>query len=223
MEDNAPSQPEQIVITTDKIEDPYEEGNRSRFETHVALHSVVIDPVESAYINAVPALVRAGVHNFLTNLESPSVFANNLFQGEPYNAGGTLSRFAINSTIGIGGVFDVATGMGFRYRDDDFGRTLATYGVSDCPYLLVPVIGPTNPRDLSGKVIDFFLNPLRYFTLPGGFMTSVGHAGLHEVDKRSEDVGQLDTLARTALDPYASERTMARERRNSEIHGHPSE
>ena len=210
-----------ITITADRLNDPYEETNRGRFRTHVALHHYVIDPVERAYIYVVPEPARAGVHNFLTNLETPSVLANDVFQGKVDRAGNTLSRFVVNSTLGIFGIFDVAGRAGIPYRDDDFGATLATYGVGDYPYLLVPVIGPSNPRDLSGKVVDIFLNPLHFFTLPGGIFTSIGQTGLHEVDKRTGEVGELDELARSAPDPYAAERSMALERRRAEIDDTP--
>ena len=210
-----------ITITADRLRDPYEETNRGRFRAHVRLHHYVIDPVERAYIYVVPEPARVGVHNFLTNLDTPTVFANDVLQGNVGRAGDTISRFVINSTLGIAGIFDVAGMAGIRYRDDDFGATLATYGVGDYPYLLIPVIGPSNPRDLSGKVVDLFLDPFRFVTLPGGIITSIGRGGLHEADKRTDEVGELDELARSAPDPYAAERSMALEKRRAEIEGTP--
>ncbi|MEA2824023.1 MAG: phospholipid-binding lipoprotein MlaA [Alphaproteobacteria bacterium] len=211
-----------ITITADRLNDPYEETNRGRFRTHVALHHYVIDPVERAYIYVVPDPARAGVHNFLSNLETPSILANDVFRGKIDRAGNTLSRFVVNSTLGIFGIFDVAGRAGIPARDDDFGATLATYGVGDYPYLLVPVIGPSNPRDLSGKVVDIFLNPLHFFTLPGGIFTSIGQTGLHEVDRRTGEVGELDELAHSTPDPYAAERSMALERRRADIEDTPT-
>ena len=206
-----------ITITADRLVDPYEETNRGRFRTHVRLHHYVIDPVERAYIYVVPEPGRAGVHNFLSNLETPSILANDVLQGKVDRAANTLSRFVVNSTLGIFGIFDVAGQAGIPFRDDDFGATLATYGAGDYPYLLIPVIGPSNPRDLSGKVVDIFLNPVRYLTLPGGNLTSLGHTGLHEVDKRTVEVGELDDLSRSVPDPYATERSKALERRHEEL------
>jgi phospholipid-binding lipoprotein MlaA len=211
-----------ITITADRLSDPYEETNRGRFSAHVRLHHYVIDPVVRAYIYVVPEPARAGVHNFLTNLDTPTVLANDVLQGNVDRAGNTLSRFVINSTLGIFGVFDVAGRVGIPYRDDDFGATLATYGVGDYPYLLIPVIGPSNPRDLSGKVVDIFLDPFRFVTLPGGIITSIGRGGVHEVDKRTDEVGGLDELARSTPDPYAAERSMALERRRAEIEDTPT-
>lgn len=187
----------------------------------MGLHRYLIDPVERTYFAIVPLPARAGLHNFLTNLETPSAFANDVFQADPERAGVTLERFVVNSTLGIGGIFDIAGMAGIPYRDDDFGATLAAYGVSDYPYLLVPVIGPSNPRDLTGKFVDFFLNPLQWVALPGGIVTSGAHAGLHELDKRSLDVGELDDLARTTPDAYAVERKQARAARAAELGATP--
>jgi len=211
--------PDTVVITADRLNDPLEEFNRGRFDNHVWLHRNVIDPVERGYIAVVPTPARDGLHNFLFNLETPSVLANDLFQGDFGRAGDTLARFLVNTTLGLGGILDVAGRTGMHYRDNDFGATLATYGVGDYPYLLVPVIGPSNPRDLSGKVVDFVLDPLHFVALPGGILTSVGHAGARELDKRSTDVGELDTLAKTAPDAYSEERATSRKHRAEEISG----
>ena len=211
--------PDTVLITADRLNDPYEEGNRGRFKSHVWLHRNVIDPVERVYVSTVPTPARDSLHSFLFNLETPSVLVNDLFQADLGRAGDTLARFLVNTTLGLGGIIDVAGKTGMHYRDNDFGATLATYGVGDAPYLLVPVIGPSNPRDLSGKAIDFVLDPLHFVTIPGGILSSVARHGAHELDKRSVDVGELDTLAKTAPDPYADERAMARKRRAEEVSG----
>ena len=218
-DDDADVVPDTVLITADRLSDPYEESNRGRFTSHVWLHRRVIDPVERVYVDTVPTPARDGLHNFLFNLETPSVLVNDLFQADLSRAGDTLARFLVNTTLGLGGIIDVAGKSGMHYRDNDFGATLATYGVGDSPYLLVPVIGPSNPRDISGKVVDFVLDPLHFVTLPGGIITSVGRSGAHELDKRSVDVGELDTLARTAPDPYAEERANARKHRAEEVSG----
>ena len=207
-----------VVVTADPG-DPYEESNRGRFESHVWLHRTIITPVEQTYTDVVPDPVRGGVHNVLSNLESPKIFTNDVLQFRLPRATGTAARFVVNSTLGIAGIFDVAAWFGIPYHDDDFGQTLATYGVDDSPYLLVPLIGPSNPRDLGGKVVDFVLNPLHYIPVPGGLFTSAGRMGLNELDSRSEHVGELEDIADTAPDPYAAERNLARDRRNIEIYG----
>ena len=219
LEDEPDTPVDTIVITADRDADPYEETNRGRFTGHVWLHRRVIDPVERTYFAVVPTPARDSLHSFLFNLETPTILLNDLFQGDISRAGDTVARFIVNTTLGLGGLIDVAGKTGMHYRDNDFGATLATYGVSDYPYLLIPVIGPSNPRDLSGKVVDFALDPLHFVTLPGGLITSIGKTGAHELDKRSVDVGELDMLARTAPDPYAAERAMARKRRAEEVSG----
>jgi len=211
--------PDTILITADRMSDPYEETNRGRFKGHVWLHRSIIDPVERAYMATVPSPARDSLHSFLFNLETPSVLLNDLFQANISRAGDTLARFLVNTTLGLGGLIDVAGKSGMHYRDNDFGATLATYGVSDYPYLLIPVIGPSNPRDLTGKVVDFAIDPLHFVTLPGGLVTSVGRSGAHELDKRSVDVGVLDELSKTAPDPYAEERAAARKHRAEEVGG----
>jgi phospholipid-binding lipoprotein MlaA len=214
---------DRVTVTGAWPNDPYEAANRRRFRSHVGLHRYLIDPVEKTYIAVVPGEGREVVHNLLTNLETPSVLANDLFQGDIGRAGDTLSRFVVNTTLGLGGLMDVAGMAGMSSRDNDFGATLAEYGVGDYPYLLVPAIGPSNPRDLGGKLVDFFLNPLRWVALPGGIVGSAFHAGVHELDKRSADVGELDLLARTAPDAYAVERARALERRAKELGDVPAE
>jgi phospholipid-binding lipoprotein MlaA len=219
VDDEPDTVPDTVVITADRLNDPWEESNRGRFTSHVWLHRNIIDPVERVYISTVPTPARDSLHTFLFNLETPSVLVNDLFQGDFGRAGDTVARFLVNTTLGLGGIIDVAGKTGMRYRDNDFGATLATYGVGDSPYLLVPVIGPSNPRDLGGKVVDFVLDPLHFVTLPGGILTSIGHAGAHELDKRSTDAGELDMLSRTSPDPYGEERAMARKHRAEEISG----
>jgi phospholipid-binding lipoprotein MlaA len=199
--------------------DPYEATNRRFFRSHLALQRNVITPVEQVYIDTVPEPVRGSLHNFLVNLEFPPIFINDLLQFDPGRAGATFARFVVNSTAGVGGLLDVAGMLGVPFRDNDFGATLSNYGVGDYPYLMIPVIGPTNPRDLSGKAVDVLLNPLHFVTLPGGILTEVGQSGLHELDTRSENLNELDGIAKTSPDAYVSVRSLARQRRNAEIGG----
>lgn len=208
-----------IRYAADRDADPFEDFNRGRFPGHVRLHRYVIDPVETVYTSIVPGFARDGVHNFVTNLEGPKVFVNDLLQFEVLRAANTGTRFVINSTVGVAGLLDVAGYLGLRYRDNDFGATLANYGVGDSPYLLIPLLGPSNPRDFTGRVVDIFLSPLHYVALPGGIFTSLGGTALKELDKRSMTVGDLTRLADTASDPYAVERSQARTRRQTAIGG----
>ena len=198
-------------------DDPFEQTNRSAFQSHVALQRDIIVPVERGYTHVVPEPVRASLHHFLVNLEFPAIFVNDTLQLSPERAGTTVARFVINSTVGIGGLLDPATSFGLRFHDNDFGATMANYGVGDYPYLVVPVIGPTNARDLSGKVVDIFLNPLHYFAIPGGILTDAAENGVRELDRRADDYEELNRIESTEPDPYAAVRRGSRERRNAEI------
>jgi phospholipid-binding lipoprotein MlaA len=203
----------------DEADDPWEDFNRSHFGGHVFLQTNVIDPIEHVYTGVTPTFLRVMVHNFLTNLDSPKIFANDVLQLKAGYAAGTATRFVVNSSVGVAGLLDVATHIGISYHDNDFGQTLARYGAGDAPYILVPIVGPSNPRDLAGKVVDIFLDPLEYVTVPGGIYTSLGHAAIDQLDKRSFSVGHLDAIAETSKDPYAAERHEARERRRAEVAG----
>lgn len=207
------------ILAADEAADPWEDFNRDHFGSHVFLQANLIDPVEDVYIGATPRFLRAALHNFLSNLETPKILANDILQADIPWAGATTIRFAVNSTVGVGGLIDVARPLGVPFHDNDFGMTLARYGVGDRPYLLVPVVGPSNPRDIAGKVVDVFLDPLEYVTVPGGILTSLGHTAADQLDKRSRDAGRLHDLTETAADPYAAERHEAREKRQAEIDG----
>ena len=106
--------------------------------------------------------MRQAVHNFLQNLDGPVIFANDVLQGQAGLAGNTLVRLALNTTVGVGGFFDVATQIGVPYHSNDLGVTLATWGFAEGPYVIVPVLGPSNPRDLVGQVGDGFADPGDY-------------------------------------------------------------
>lgn len=211
-----PKPPELAPVGPDP-NDPFEQTNRSAFESHVALQRNVIVPVEDAYTDTVPDVVRASLHHFLLNLEFPAIFINDSLQLRAERAGTTVARFIINTTVGIGGLMDPASSFGLPFRDNDFGATLANYGVGDYPYLMVPVIGPTNPRDLTGKVVDIFLNPVHYVAIPGGILTDVGENGARELDRRADNYEELGRIESTDKDPYVTVRRLSRERRNAEI------
>lgn len=142
--------------------DPWHGFNRSMFSVHQAVDGAVLEPVARGYRAVTPRPLRTGVLNFLRNLKSPVVFANDVLQGEVGRAGNTAGRFAINTTIGIGGIFDPATSMGLDRHDEDFGQTLAVWGVPSGPYLFIPLLGPSNVRDSAGRIIDNAFDPLTW-------------------------------------------------------------
>jgi len=198
--------------------DPLEPTNRIFYAINNALDEVVLHPLAVGYINAVPGVMRDKVHNALANLSTPVLLANDMMESRPRRAGDTLMRFVINSTLGIGGFFDPATGMGYAGHDADFGMTMALWGVPEGPFLYLPVLGPTDPRDAFGFGVDVALDP---FTWVGnGFLVSdlyIVRYGLTAVDVRSELIPDLDKVKEQALDPYATFRSLYRQHRRAQI------
>jgi phospholipid-binding lipoprotein MlaA len=191
--------------------------NRAVFDFNQKLdHSVAI-PIATFYNRAVPELVRNGVHNFLVNLDLPITFGNDVLQGKVDRAGETLGRLGVNSTVGVGGLFDVASKIGIPSHTEDFGLTLGKYGASEGAYLVLPFIGPAPPRDLFGKVADTFLDPLTYIGIRDKIYWSIGRGGLSVIDDRAQNIDTVESIERTSVDYYASVRSLYRQYRNAQI------
>jgi phospholipid-binding lipoprotein MlaA len=198
--------------------DPYEHTNRSIFAFDQKLDHAVARPVAVFYNHAVPEFARDGIHNFLGNLDAPVTFGNDVLQGSPNRAGQTLGRIVINSTLGVGGLVDVAAKMGIPRHDEDFGQTLGVWGAGEGPYLVLPLAGPSNPRDLSGEVVDYFMDPWTYIKFNNSSLYMGIRAGVGIIDVRARNVDNLDQIERTSVDLYATTRSLYRQHRNSEIH-----
>jgi phospholipid-binding lipoprotein MlaA len=156
--------------------DPIEGVNRSIFRFNRMVDAWVMEPVTRAYRFVVPAPGRRAIRRAFVNLDSPVTIANDLLQLEPKDAGVTLARFVINTTVGIAGFFDVASSLELEAHQSDFGQTLALSGVPSGPYLVFPVLGPTTVRDGTGFLVDFLFRPTTYLVTPGGavFLSSFG-------------------------------------------------
>ena len=141
---------------SDNFNDPLEDTNRSIFAFNQSVDENVLVPVAKAYRTVLPAPMYESLHDFMQNLNGPVIFGNDVLQGQAGLAANTLGRLAINTTIGVGGMFDVATRVGIPYHSNDFGVTLGTWGFDEGPYIVAPVLGPTNPRDIVGQVADGF-------------------------------------------------------------------
>jgi len=213
-----PSDPE-AVADFEQTNDPAEPFNRSMHSVHQAIDSAVLRPVAVAYRDVVPHPVRLGISNVLGNLRSPVVLLNDMLQGEPRRAGDTLGRFVINSTIGLGGIFDIAADhFGVRRHDEDWGQTMARWGVGEGPYLFVPVLGPSNPRDLIGFGLGIASDPLNWFGQGTAVNVLTGtRAGMTVINTREGLIEPLDEVERSSLDPYATLRSAYRQRRQAEI------
>src|SRR3546814_672513 len=143
----------------DSANDPLEPANRVVFAFNEAVDTVVIRPVAVTYDTFVPSPVQQGVTNFLRNLRTPVIFANELLQGDWQGAEVAFTRFFLNSTLGLGGFIDIAAYEKLEFQSEDFGQTLATWGVGEGPYLVLPILGPSNPRDAVGFATDSLADP----------------------------------------------------------------
>ncbi len=204
--------------------DPMEPMNRYFFDLNNFADEILMKPLAGWYYIALPNFAQDGIRNAVNNVRTPVILANDLFQGEFERAGTTFGRFLVNSTLGLGGLFDIAEKMGLERHDEDFGQTMAVAGVDEGPYLVLPLIGPSNPRDAFGKIVDAFLDPMTYLT----FFTNVGwinttRNGLDIVDFRARNLQTLDQIKKGSLDYYATVRSLYRQRRADEIsNGNPN-
>ena len=192
-----------------EVDDPFESANRVIFDINMGLDKVFFRPLAQLYGEAVPDVVRDRVHHAVTNLNSPVTFINDVLQINPDRAGTTLFRFLINSTIGLAGLFDVAEKMGFEHHSEDFGQTLAAAGIDGGPYLMLPLLGPSNPRDLIGRVADFFMDPLNWIIVNNNIeWAGYTRAGTDALDRRTNSREFTDRLEEKSLDLYAKIRSL---------------
>ncbi len=201
-------------------EDPYEESNRRALAFNVALDRTVIGPAAGAYESATPRFARDRVRDFFGNLRSPVTFVNDVLQAQPGRAGRTAARFVINSTIGAAGLFDVATQAGLEGHREDFGQTLAVWGIESGPYLVVPVLGPSTPRDLTGTVVDFAFSPLTYIVVGNNrdidTTFAISSGALRGLNARVAFSEQFESL-QSQPEPYVALRRIYISERNAEI------
>jgi phospholipid-binding lipoprotein MlaA len=214
----AAAQPGTPPVADEGTNDPLEDTNRAIFNFNQGLDRAVLVPVANAYRTVLPPTARDMIHNFLQNLNSPIIFANDVLQGEPRLAAETVTRTIVNSTIGMVGLFDVANQWGVPYHTNDLGITLATWGIGPGPYLMLPVLGPSNPRDLVGDVGDSMGDPGNIIASNHHFLwATVLRAGTSGIDERSRNIESLAEIERTSLDFYATIRSLARQRRAAQI------
>lgn len=205
-----------------EVNDPLEPLNRGIFEANRALDVMFLRPAAIMFREFLPPPFQRGIHNFLSNLRTPVVLANDLLQGEMERAGATIARFLINTTLGVGGLDDPASDLGWQNHDEDFGQTLAVWGLPEGPFLMLPIIGPSNPRDAVGLLVDSLLiDPIAWWIRADtDSRTWIGYtrAGVTAVGARARLYEELDELEKTSLDLYASIRSLYRQHRRTEIH-----
>lgn len=206
------------VAQYEEANDPFEPANRAIFGFNQDLDRAILRPAAEAYRSLLPDAVRSGVRNFLNNLASPVIFANDLLQFDLGRAGTTLVRFVLNSTIGVAGLMDPATDIGHERHDEDLGQTLAVWGFGEGPYLMAPALGPLNVRDGIGMGVESYLNPVNlYLDRVGEDWAIYALFGLDAVDSRSRNIETFDEIERTAIDLYATVRAGYRQSRNNAI------
>jgi phospholipid-binding lipoprotein MlaA len=205
-------EPEEVVS------DPLETVNRATLRFNQGLDRWVLTPVTSVYRFIVPTPARRAVLRVFDNLNAPAVTINDLLQREWKDAGVTVARFALNTTVGLAGLFDPAKGIGLEGHESDFGQTLALAGVPAGPFIMLPFVGPTTTRDGAGYVVDFFFRPTTWL-LP--FADQIVYASIHEgslglATLEAQSFG-LQMLEESSIDFYAALRSAYLQRRTAEI------
>jgi len=206
--------------------DPLERSNRAVFAFNERIDQVLFKPAAEIYREQLPPAFRAGVSNFFRNLAEPTTVLNDILQGRGRQTINDGARFAINTTLGLFGLFDVAGSLGLAHHHEDYGQTLARWGVPAGPYLVLPLFGPSNVRDVAGKLPALYLSdPLflisdepylgagRYGLLHAGFRT------LHAIDLRAQLLS-ADSLVKIQLDPYLFLREAYNQRRQHAINNY---
>ena len=213
-----PKDDPEALAEFERINDPLEPFNRVVFDVNLTLDGLIFKPFATMYRGVMPEVGRTAVHNVLSNLREPVVFVNDVLQGELERAGTAAGRFAINSTIGILGIIDVATDFGLEQHSEDFGQTFAVWGVGEGPFLMLPLFGPSNPRDAVGLVAQIFGDPVN-IALANNDLENVvlARSLLTGLDERERNLDTLDEIERTSLDFYAALRSLYRQRRADEI------
>jgi phospholipid-binding lipoprotein MlaA len=201
----------------DTEHDPAEPVNRAIFKVNVAADHAVMRPVAQAYADHVPEGVQKGIHNVVQNLKEPAVAVNDALQGNAKQAWQSVQRLAVNSTVGVAGIFDVASQLGLPSHKADFGQTLAVWGVGEGPFVELPLLGPSNARDTVGTAVDMALNPLTFVGGAPATYAGIATGSANVVDTRSQHLHDLDELERNSLDYYATLRSVYRQHRDAEI------
>ena len=213
-----PADDPDAVAEYNETNDPAEPTNRVFYAVNNGLDMVILRPLAVAYKYAVPETVRTHVHQVLANLATPVALFDDMLGARPRRAGNSFMRLLVNTTVGVAGVFDVATGWGWPAHDSDGGITLALWGLPEGPFLFLPVLGPTGPRDASGFAGDIAMDPITWVG-QGVLVTTLGYSrfGMNAIDTRARVLDDLDKIKAQALDPYATIRSLYRQHRQSQI------
>jgi phospholipid-binding lipoprotein MlaA len=212
-------QPKEATEPDDEINDPLEPMNRAIFEFNEFFLEYILGPISTAYVELIPPTGRQGINNLLHHLSSPVVLANDILQGEFQRALETLGRTVVNTVVGFGGVVDISAELGVKRHNEDFGQTLGVWGVGEGFYLVLPIFGPSNPRDAVGKLlVDSYLDPLGlWLSNTDRDVEKWSRTGVKGVDEYSNVKDELAQVKKTSIDYYAAIRSLYRQKRKSEI------
>jgi len=209
-----PAPPRSTAVAQD---DPWQPANRFFFGISEVLDRHLVSPLAKTYRRVVPRELRGAARNVVANLDEPVVAVNDILQGRIGDAASASGRFLANSTIGVGGIFDVAGGQGLHHHDNDFGLTLGRWGVPAGPYVYLPVAGATSLRDLAGVGVDLALDPVNAINFRGASGAFAGEIVLGGLDERARSEDEIQTLDRMAMDRYATLRSVYLQSRQSEV------
>ncbi|HVH77343.1 MAG TPA: VacJ family lipoprotein [Stellaceae bacterium] len=202
----------------EETDDPLEPLNRKIFAVNQVIDTILLKPAAEVYVSVFPKIGRDALRHMLDNLKEPVIAINDTLQFEPKRTGITLGRFVVNSTVGIGGALDVATKWGLQKQTGDFGQTLYVWGVKRSPYLVLPILGPSNPRDAVGLGMDAYIDPFAYFaTAADADQLEIARFVLDGIDQRARVLDQLDQLQKNSLDFYAQLRSLVQQKRAAEL------
>lgn len=217
-----------------EISDPLEPVNRTIFDLNFLVDDLLIRPIAEPYSELMPVFIQDIIRNIVRLADTPVNMANAILQGDVEAMENITARLLINLTLGVGGLFDVAADSGYPYRSEDFGQTLAVWGVDPGFYLVLPIFGPSSARDAGGRVVDIFFDPLTYL---GGFelagidgrydearTASLAKTLANGIDLRARNIQSLDDLRRDSVDFYARVRSLWYQNRQAEIrNGRPGD
>jgi len=187
--------------------DPIEPANREVFAFDQFLDKHTMKPLARAYRDYVPEFVQNRLHDFLANLQAPVIEINDQLQGNVTRGWVTFERFAVNTTVGGLGLFDVASDWNLPFHDADYGQTLGVWGVAAGPYVVLPFLGPSNARDAVGTGLGFFLDPLGFVGGTNALYAGYARGAANAVDDRADQIDPLDALEADAIDFYAKMRS----------------
>ena len=201
----------------DEIFDPLEQVNRAIFSFNNFADKIILEPTAKGY-KKLPSPIQSGVGNFLNNLKLPLVVINQLLQGQGKNAAESSGRFIVNSTAGILGLMDVAEKIGLEQTQEDFGQTLATWGVGDGFYIVLPIFGPSNVRDTAGMILTYTTDPINAYAVREGEAWLLPlRTATNAIDQRSKIIDEVNALRNNSIDYYAAVRSSYYQNRKAAV------